>query len=655
MRLQINNGEITLPKDFVFQIKQNHPFFSEDGSASIPATLPATPDNMKALRYPADINRATRFSKQYDAMLYCGSYFKRCRMVVESGHRLDGIDMSLALDESEAYAEIQDKELKDVLSDEFFSVSGMTPYQVYSSNVRRDAVFFPVAVDLETSGSSSTVKQLNKVSNNDFEYASRSINHGDGTVTVGDGYGLTCFLRLPELISKIFTKCGYTVNSNVFATSAKLKSLVLLNNCADALMESTFSTTGWRVHYTDIIPNMTVGDLLAWLKDKFGAYFAISGKIVDIRLFQDDATVSPDFDFSAYVRKDAQPTVTYPDPKALVIGLDTSLDGAAPAADSLEALRASHQNMVEAASVSDISGNGLRFVKPLGKYYFRNTNWGTPTYIGSNAFNYKRTTAVKEDEEKITSDVFAPMIQTSSKYMPYIGASLRRNIDIDDRDKDAEQKMMLCNAIYANSHWQGSQFSYDDTGSAITGADAVIGLHPESIHDNFWGAYHRMLIDGSPEISCSVEMKKEDILSLNLWTPKLINGMRCFIKSIEYEIGETGKLSAALVLQTVPSYTDAVSIPGAITFGTAFGWQRYVDDDESDMPSGWATDWEYIEGDGLTDYTAADKPSWNPTAVGQIAKVRTRYYIYEETEYGNLNGRRGTHYYTEGFISVYTD
>lgn len=654
MKLKISSGDIILPKDFRFEIKQSHPFFSGEGSASVPATLPPTPGNMRALQQPADINRATRFSKQFDAMLYSGSYFRRCRMVVESGQTLGGIDMSLALDESEAYSELQDKQLRDILAEEFFTVAGRTPFQVYEQNDRRDCVFFPVACDVKGEGNSAVVQQLNSPTATDFVSGARNIPHGSGndTVAVPAGYGLTCFLRLPELIAKVFTLCGYTVRTNVFLTDNRLKTIVLLNSCADAMLSGTYSSSSWRVHYPDICPSITVGDLIGWMRDKFGAVCLISGKVVDIRLFQDLCDGAPDFDFTKYIREDSLPKLTYPNPKALVLSMDTSLEGAAPAADSLEALRSSHPNMAEADSVSSISGNGLRFVKPLGKYYFRNENWGTPTLLGSNAFPYKRTTVVKETEERKTSDTFAPMILTASMYMPYVGKTIRRNIDIDDLEKDAEQKIMLCNAIYTNGHWQGSQYATDMTGQSSVN---VMGLIPETIYTNFWEAYHRIIINGAPEITCTVTMRREQLLSLNLWTTKLIKGMKAFIKSISYSLGDSPVITAEIIFQSVPSYTNGIAIPGAVTFGTAFGWQRYVDDDQSDLPYGPTTDYEVIAHDGLANYTAADAPSWAPTYLGQKAKARERWYDIEETHYGYLSGHRQRHYYEEGFVAVYSD
>lgn len=658
MKLTLKNGEIALPKDFAFQIQQNHPFFSQEGSKSVPATLPASSDNMKILGNPADINRSKRFVRQYEASLQLGSYFRRCRMVVDSGHTLDGIDMSLALDESEAYAELQDKKLRDILSDASFSVARTSVWSVFTSSTRRDAVFFPVAVDVDGSGSSASVGVLNKIneSENGFVSAARSISHGDGTISVPDGYGLTCFLRLPELINRIFNTCGYSVHTNVFTSDPDLKDLVLLNNCADAMNSWTYNGTTWRVRYSDILPDITVGELITWLHDKFGAFVTVSEKRVDIRLFRDACNSTPDADLTAYMDGDARPTVSYPEPKTLIISVDTGLEGAAPAAESLEKLHSSYRYMNEVETSADINGNGLFFVKRLGKYYYRNTNWSAATLIGTNAYAYKRTTDVKEAEEIKPADVFPPMVYHTGQgiHMPYVGDSIRRNIDSDDTDREASQSLMVCYAQFNGTlgRWSGSPYMYDEDGGYYVGSNR--GLFPEQLYASFWKEYHRMLIDGAPEVHCTLNLPAEVLFSMDIWTPKLFHGMKVLIKSMEYTLSDFRKITAELTLQTIPSYTDAISIPEPPSFEQALGWQRAVDDDESDLPTAYPTDYEVVEWDGLTNYSASDAPSWTPSYLGQTTMARQRWFRYEETYQANPTGHYGIHYYTEYFVAVYS-
>lgn len=665
MKLVLRNGEIALPKDFSFQMQHSHPFYSSAGSRSVPATLPASKENLSLIGDVTDINRSNRFLRQHAALLYCGSYFRSCRMVVDSGHSLDGIDMSLALDESEAYAEIQDKRLKDLLADEKFSIARADPWYLYHSSdtpsVRRRCLVFPVAVDVDGEGSQASVGVINcpNSGKTDFVHAARQISHGSGTVSVPEGYGLTCFPRLPELISLVFQKCGYTVTntSNVFLSDPKLKQLVLLNGCADALLSSYVSYTDWKVRYADIIPDITVGDLISWLRDKFGAFVTVSGKKIFIRLLRDIIASAPDMDFTPFLDGSTRPTVSYPEQKTLEIALDTGLEGAAPAAESLEDLRSSYQTLNVVNGLSDITGTGLFFVKLLGKYYYRNSGWATPSLLGSNAFLYRRTTDVKSKEELKTDDVFAPMIYHTSlgMYMPYVGDSVRRYVDIDDKEKEASQPLMVCNVHWNASlgRWSATPYSYDEAGSAASPAAGE--LTPEGLYADYWSSYHRQIIDGAPEIRCTFLMPVEKLFSMDFWTPKLFHGMKVLVKSLDYVLSDRKVVAAEAVLQTVPVYDDAVEIPEVPPFGTNTAWVRAYDDDESDLPSGGTLDYDVTATDGLTDYTSADAPDWNPSFVGQRAKERSRYFDWAETDRGYRTGRYGTHYYTEYFKAVFAE
>ena len=58
MKLTLEQGEIALPEDFAFQIESNHPFFSDEGTASVPVTLPASPENLDLLGHPESICNA---------------------------------------------------------------------------------------------------------------------------------------------------------------------------------------------------------------------------------------------------------------------------------------------------------------------------------------------------------------------------------------------------------------------------------------------------------------------------------------------------------------------------------------------------------------------------------------------------------------------
>ena len=647
MILQVTGGEIRLPSDFRFQIKQNHPFYSDEGSSSVPVTVPATAANLALLGSPTDINRARRFNRQHRAILQSGTYFKPCRVIVESGHVLDGIDVALAMDESEAYARIQDTGLRELLANETFKPI-MSVQALWEDSARRDAVIFPVAVDADE----SVVQLINEPdSQMELKTAARNVTMGGEQVSVPAGYGITVFLRLPELIGRIFTLCGYQIAVNEFLTSPQLKDIVLLNNCADALLDTQYTQYGWQVRYRDIVPDVTVGEFITWLKDKFGAFVSVQDNSVSIRLFQSVAAVAADMDLSAYADGADRPKLSYPEPRALVLTTDTGIDSARPVAATLEALRATYSSCSEAGTLEGALGSGLFHVLALGKYYYSRTNVTEHDMIGSDAFEYRRSCGISEVDERKPEDAYVPMIlhTTSGLHMPYIGESLRRNMDTGDKDKDSEQKILCCFAVWNSTggRWGGSTYGYDDQAAAA--ASGLYPLTPEGLAGKFWKRYEQLIMDGAPEIEVKMILPLDTLLNIKLWTPKLFRGMRVLIKSLEYEISDRSAINATAVLQTLPEYDDAVTA-GAIDFSTSLSWRiDIVPADEIRDGDGWS--YEVIKSDDLSDYTAADAPSYPPTRAGETALSRERWFRYQELYLDRPTAVR-THYYTERFIAA---
>ena len=120
MKLYTDNGELTLPDDFSFEIIQNSAFFSQDGTISIPATIPATPADHAKLGWPVRLGRKDRYMNAYPVRLENGIFQKRGTLVVDSATSR-GITGSIALENSDLYSKFKDKQIKDLMADEIDS------------------------------------------------------------------------------------------------------------------------------------------------------------------------------------------------------------------------------------------------------------------------------------------------------------------------------------------------------------------------------------------------------------------------------------------------------------------------------------------------------------------------------------------------------
>ena len=115
MRLVTDKGELTLPSDFSFEIEQNSAFFSEEGAASITATIPATPTDQAKLGFPARLARKDRFINTLNASIQKGVYQKHGQLVIASSDERS-ITCTMALEDSDLYTQYKDKNLKELFS-----------------------------------------------------------------------------------------------------------------------------------------------------------------------------------------------------------------------------------------------------------------------------------------------------------------------------------------------------------------------------------------------------------------------------------------------------------------------------------------------------------------------------------------------------------
>ena len=133
MKLIVDKGELNLPEDFSFEIEQNSAFFSDDGAASVAATIPATPEDLAKLDNPTRIARNTRFVNLFPAILSHGIFQKKGNLVVTSASK-EGITCAMALEDSEFYSQWKDKNLKELFKDaKLWAAATRTVDDVYAA------------------------------------------------------------------------------------------------------------------------------------------------------------------------------------------------------------------------------------------------------------------------------------------------------------------------------------------------------------------------------------------------------------------------------------------------------------------------------------------------------------------------------------------
>ena len=653
MKLETKNGELMLPNNFAFDIQVTNPIFSNEGAASIATTLPATNENCRLLDRPERLARSNKPIRKYPSVLKHGTFQKMCSMIIAGCSRSYGIETTLAFHESEMYAEFKGKEMKDVFetisataSD--FNVSSLDAlmtdlYGNYYKNpdIHANFAIFPAGIEKDDSG----VKTLNETEESGFVYKKRNISSGEDSVSVPDGYGITPFLWLHRAVRLLFEINGYEVSRNDFETEP-FSMIVLINNCSDTFCK------GPKITFRELVPSVKVEDFILWLYDRFGAVVAVNGKSVRIIMQQHAFSSHFDEDLSMYLRD--SPTISYPVSSRVILKCDTSLESAEPPAESLPLFRRQHSVVRSKLLGEDPEANGVIFRKQIGKYYL-NTSYNE-VLLGSNCFPYDRDNS-EDSETYNASDRFLPEIVAGNTVMPYIGDRVHHNTSVANESDESQQPIQICYALWDSGQWFGTTQNYNYAGNQIEyGNHKVLPvLTPEGLYPICWSEYNEILLNASPQIRAQIDYSPSFLMSMDICTPKLLNGVKVMIESISYQVSSSGIKCGESVLRVLPSYQDQIR-DGVIEFSEgSFTWIviSTIWEELDKLVSG-RQDYNIIGDDGKDDYTTADAPTYDPSYAGIIAKRRNRWVNVEIVERGIgediVTGQRQVAY-EEYFIS----
>lgn len=542
MKLITEHGQLPLPDDLEISVEQHNPFFSDEGASSIPVTIPATQQALSVLGRPERVGSTSRL-RRMAATLSEGAFIRNGQLLMESASADEGITCSFLMAESEFYTKFKEKNLRDIFSDkvreDWTDIASMYDYfkEVYQGEKTDDFIFCPVAVDYDSETGSYRVNNAPQPSG-ELEYLSRYIPDGDDSILVPDGYGIAPFLYLHRLIDLLFSISGYTVINNPFRTDAALKRIIVLHNVSDVICAG-------KIDYSDLVPDMTVSDFLEWLHDKFLAAVSINPdrKQADVYLLQDvlSNTVA-DMDLSGKI--DGHVTITFNDTSRVVLKADTSLEGAAPAAETLDDFFNTNEFVLDATG-SDIDAENINKavcarIRATGDYYtysdISREDKNGRRRLGSGYFNYDKKNS-ENCEEFSPVDPLPPMVYVDGVLMPYIGTRIHRHTQVNGEEEDSDgQKIIIAydRGVFNqddNSRLATTQ-KYDAHGSEWT----EYSLTPDDLYLRFFSSYNGLLRGGKEELSGHLVLAPQELLSIDIMKHKMFKGQHLMITGLTYSL-----------------------------------------------------------------------------------------------------------------------
>ena len=543
MKLVTPQGQLDLPEDFSLTIERTNPLLSDQGDRSIPVTLPATPRNLAILGHKERIDRAYRYTNKVEAILTVGPVQKRGQLVIDSIQRHGGIDAVFAIDNSDLYVQSKEKSLKEILAEYTYTYGSVeAAMDVMQDCADGDETYdfrvFPVGVSAyENDG--ATVYQLNneKDANGNLVWQGRMVHEGNIDMAVPDGYGVTPFLKLYVLISKIFTALGYTVTENCFddhtSITPQLSRLTIVHNCSDCLCAAGAVT----LHVADMVPSCTLSEFLGWLLAKFHAATVIDSQAKTVRVVMMEQCINTTLQNATPVDGLVvdDPKMGLTPSKRIVLTPTNSIEGTDPAAESFDDLVAKYGGYVAANEVqfqslttqSPAFTDCLVLRKSTGMFYLItydiNTGQRTLEKLGTNHFTYDRKNS-DETEEFGQMDVMPLMlcgVTAKTDVMPYIGDRLHYHTYVKsdpDEEKSDEQPIIVVQAQY------NASFANVVTGTtqryiplAASGEyDLTYGLVNFDAYQRFWSSYNMLLRNNATHVTGQMRLTLTGFLNLDM-------------------------------------------------------------------------------------------------------------------------------------------
>ena len=592
MKLVTSNGELDLPVDFSFEVELNNPFFSDEGDSTIPATIPATPNNLKVLDNIHRVDRANRFMKTVPATLMAGTIQKHGQLIIDTLSMKDGIAVSLAVENSDLYSQYKNNSLKEIFAskvrdewDRDIKTLANHLLAVRFNRKHDDFTIFPVAVSPYDDENGSKIYQYNNEGTNYLIWQARTVREGDLTMSVTDGYGLSPFLYLYRMINLLFEQMGYTVIYNCLDREP-YRDIVLLNNCSDTIVKGI-------INYSDLVPSCSLSEFIDFLHNKFGILCRVdsTSKRVLVIMLQDILSSStPDMDITAKVADDFDIIIN--DTSRVVLSSETSIDNTAPAAETFDKLIEKYGYYIEITEnqynniLNDIPigiNDCIVMRQETGQFYELRRNIGsdkiTPAYIGTNNFKYDRNNSSTQ-ENFSSSDVMPAIIYDRLPYM-YIGDRLHSNTTYNSSEESTEQPIMIAWKTVAVA---GSFAMAFGTTQKYFYSRKIkdFSLTTYEMYDHFWSNYNNILRNGKIVLKGTILYDITDIASLDMTKIKVYKGQKLLPLKTTYEISDKLKNKDSELL-LVKDFSNSEK-DKAITPGTK---QRYK----------WKEDYQFNETD----------------------------------------------------------
>jgi len=569
LTISTNKGTYDMPSDFSIEVENLSPIYSEKGSQTISATLPASKHNMELVGHINRMDISHAPDKDILATIADGIYRRTGKQNITSSSKKEGIVSNIGFDESLMYEAWTDVTLKKLPNLPVYKPSGgISALLTHLTNVMRyqesaDYYVFPIQIANESVDDVAYPEYINHIELVSNIYELRKDARTEQIIedskliptTVPAGYGLSPFLQVSKILELIFSAYGYTLIENPFSTHYQLKKMVVLNNVKDTIVEGS-------INYKDLMPDCTINEFLDSIYCRTGAKIYVNGdtKKARIILLKDSlALLDPVDDWTLLRSSELVPT--FSDPKQIKLSANTTFTNAAASADSFEEFLDKYNGIIYENGPWKPSympiDRYMIYKRATGVFYRTNPVSKTHTFISSDFFPWDKKTANIDYEEVTGNDECVPMaiIAENILYPQYMAGAINNHTTISSSATTSDAKsvntpLAFCFAMGASTiegnsaitYYFGSSLCRDSYGERFQDPNgntynlSLTFRGEDGAFNRFFKEYDAILRHANHLLEGDINLDKARLAKIDTSRPIKVCGQKLMIESVKYSL-----------------------------------------------------------------------------------------------------------------------
>lgn len=545
------------------EITRYNPFFHELGEQSVPVSIPATPKNLQLLGYPDRLDGINKPVSRLNTTIQSGAYSVAGRQAILSAQRKGSIETSFYFNEGAFYEKISDITLSGIFAEkklEFTSIENAIffMYSLVSSVNPRFSVF-PVVTDNYTLNEISSettpaglyrfVKEVETVEIMD-----------DKNVTIPKGFYITPFVKVKHVLEEVFAFMGYTLNPS-FLDGSPFNGMVFLNDNLDTIVNNS-------IHYVDIVPDITVKELLNVIR-KFNVEFVPdeARKVINILRF-DQVLQEPSY-VDITPNAISIPVVNYHNEykQIKLISGQLSLPGKI---STISTHPPFERRDIEIGSTEEFqlpletffSKHPTVYLRPKDGAILRDAIAGNRLYaekVSSLAAPYYAGENLSDQEYSFPDVIPGFLMEHSDRPYLYVGKgrALQSKIVFSQEESEdggridnSKLRPMLALCYRKTTHCVGTLSNFDDEGNRLWD-HSIMWNGEDGIYEKFWRPRDSLLRNALLEVTVDLLLPEDLKLSIPSTRKVSLKSQNFFLSELKYDsasnsIGSCSLLSTKL-------------------------------------------------------------------------------------------------------------